>query len=515
MSQIRPQEGFQTKFLSTRADIAIGGSCAGVGKTFAELLDPLRHISNPNFTSTIFRRTTPQIRNSGGLWDESEQLYSKLGAKSSRSSLRHTFKSGAEVRFSHLEYEKDMYSWQGAQLPDFKFDEMTHFTERQFWYMISRNRSTCGVKPNFRGTCNPDPDSFVYDLIKWWIDEETGYPIPERDAKIRYMFRNGGSFIWGDTFQEVAEQAGNDLKEALEKADGLVTAEHMIKSVSFIAGSIYDNKELLKKNPQYLGNLLAQEDDEKQSLLYGNWKVRLSGDELYNREKFQQMLRNTEVGSSLLDAYGNEVDYNPYKKERFITADIALEGADLFVVFVWQGFTLIDAEWMTKSDGSEVLDLIRNMSEKHNVNQSNIAFDADGVGGYISGFLSGSRPFHNGSSVKENYANLKTACYYKSAKRVNGNNYYILDKVANKKVKERKNKTLFNVLLGEQRSIKKYKSGHDGKLQIIPKGGNHTAEKPTMKGILGYSPDFMDTFMMREYFEIVPPPKTKKLRGLM
>lgn len=515
MGQIRPQQGFQEKFLSTTADIAIGGSAAGVGKTFAELLDGLRHINNPNFTDTIFRRTTPQIRNSGGLWDESESLYSKLGANSSRSLLTHTFKSGAQIRFSHLEYEKDIYSWQGAQLPSFKMDEMTHFTERQFWYMLSRNRSTCGIKPYFRGTCNPDPDSFVADLGEWWIDQDTGVLIPERDGKIRYLFRNGGNLIWGDRFEDVAEEAGNELKESLEKASGLVKPEHLIKSVTFIGGSIYDNKELLKVNPQYLGNLLAQDEDQKQILLHGNWKVRVSGDEIYNREKFSQIVRNTEVGSTKLDDDGNEIDYNPYKKERFITTDIALQGADLFVLFVWEGFKIIDAGWMPKSDGAEVLSFIIEFAERHSVKPENVAYDADGVGGYLGGFLYGAIAFHNGASVKENYANLKTMCYYKSGERVNRNNYYILPEIANKRVEFRENKKLIDVLLGEQRAIKKYKSGFDGKLQIIPKKGPHTQDKPTMLGILGYSPDFIDTFMMREVFEIVLPIKTKKLKGLM
>ncbi len=516
---IRPQKGFQEKFLSTPVDIGIGGACAGVGKTFAELLDGLRHIHIPTFSDTIFRRTTPQIRNSGGLWDESVQLYSKIpNVKSSQSTLRHRFPSGAEIRFSHLEYEKDIYSWQGSQLPSFKFDEMTHFTSRQFWYMISRNRSVCGIRPNFRGTCNPDPDSFVYELIQWWIDPDTGIPIPERDSVIRYMFKLGGKFIWGDNYQDVAEEAGSELKEAIEKAnerqEGLISAKDLIKSVTFVGGSIYDNVELLKVNPQYLSNLLAQDEEEKDRLLHGNWLVRPSGTEIYNRDKFNQMRRNTEVGSSMLDAFGNPIDDNPYKNERFITADIALEGSDAFVVFVWEGFTLIDAEWMPKSDGGEVLGLIIDLAQTHRVPACNVCYDADGVGGYIGGFINASRAFHNGAKVKENYTNLKTMCFYRSGRRVNRNDYYILPKVADKIVNIRDNKTLFNVLLGEQRCIKKWKADMDGNLQIIPKGGTHTPEKPTMKGILGYSPDFMDAFMMREYFEIMPVAESADLDGL-
>ena len=42
---IRPQAGPQEQFLASAADIAIYGGGAGGGKTFALLLEPLRHIA--------------------------------------------------------------------------------------------------------------------------------------------------------------------------------------------------------------------------------------------------------------------------------------------------------------------------------------------------------------------------------------------------------------------------------------------------------------------------------------
>jgi hypothetical protein len=58
------------------ADICIYGGAAGGGKTVGLILEPLRHATRvANFTSVFFRRSTPQITNPGGLWDESQKFY--------------------------------------------------------------------------------------------------------------------------------------------------------------------------------------------------------------------------------------------------------------------------------------------------------------------------------------------------------------------------------------------------------------------------------------------------------
>src|SRR5712672_3565961 len=108
-----------------------------------------------------------------------------------------------KIKFSHLQFETTVHDWQGAQITLICFDELTHFTAHQFFYMVSRNRSTCGVRPYIRGTCNPDADSWVADFLAWWINPESGLPIPERACVLRYYVRVAEYTIWADRPEEL------------------------------------------------------------------------------------------------------------------------------------------------------------------------------------------------------------------------------------------------------------------------------------------------------------------------
>lgn len=270
--KIAPQPGPQEMFLASPADIVIYGGAAGGGKSYALLLEGIRHSDNSKFSATIFRKNANQIMAAGGLWDTASELYPHLGAKPSRNP-RPTwrFPSGAKVIFAHLEYEKDKLAWQGSQICYLGFDELTHFTEGQFFYMLSRNRSSCGVRPYVRATTNPDVDSWVATFISWWINQDTGYPIPERSGAIRYMARYNNVIYWGDTPSDVVEQLGGEL------------TEEQCKSVTFISSKLSDNQILMKADPGYIGNLKALPEVEKERLLNGNWKIKPAAGKYFKR----------------------------------------------------------------------------------------------------------------------------------------------------------------------------------------------------------------------------------------
>ncbi len=271
MIELSPQPGPQTMFFSSVADIVFYGGSAGGGKTWSLLAEPLRHINNGKFGAVIFRRTTKQILNEGSLWDESANLYPYFHGKANQSSLTYKFPSGASVQFSHMEYEKNKLDWQGSAINLIEFDEITHFTETQFFYMLSRNRSLSGIPPYVRATCNPQNDSWVKELIKWWLGED-GFPIKERSGVVRWFIRIKGELIWADSKEDLIETYGEDTYP---------------KSFTFISALLSDNKILMEKDPGYLANLLAQEESDRQALLEGNWNASARAGEMFREEHFE------------------------------------------------------------------------------------------------------------------------------------------------------------------------------------------------------------------------------------
>jgi len=275
---LAPQKGPQERFLATPADICIYGGAAGGGKTYGLLLEPMRHMNNSNFNAVIFRKEYTQITAPGGLWDSARKVYSYVqGAYPLKTPKLHwCFTKGATVNFAHLNNDDDCESWQGSQIAMIGFDELTHFTEHQFFYMLSRNRTDSGVTPYVRATCNPDADSWVAEFISWWIDQKTGYPIPERSGKVRWMVRVNEVIHWTDSRKEA-------VAVAVENGIGQEQAETMPKSVTFIASTLQDNKILMKNDPSYLANLQALPLVDRERLLYGNWKIKAAAGLMFKR----------------------------------------------------------------------------------------------------------------------------------------------------------------------------------------------------------------------------------------
>lgn len=255
--RIHPQPGPQEQFLSTSADIALYGGGAGSGKTFALLMEAARHAGNKHYRAAIFRRTYPEITEPGALWDEALRLYPMMGAEPQIGNLKFTFPSGAQIQFLSCQYEADLMKYQGMQVAFLGFDELTHFRKKQFFYLISRNRSVSGIRPYVRATCNPD-DCWLAEFIAWWVDQETGYPIPERAGVVRWFIHKSNEVYWADTPGQLVEEHGEEFEP---------------KSFTFFPALLEDNKILMEKDPGYEANLKSLPHVEQERLLKGNWKI--------------------------------------------------------------------------------------------------------------------------------------------------------------------------------------------------------------------------------------------------
>lgn len=147
-------------------------------------------------------------------------------------------------------------------------DEATQFEWEQLEYLMSRLRSNSKYPSRMVMSCNPDYDHKIRELISWYLDEE-GYPIPERDGKIRWFIQRGSDFYWADTPEELKEKFG-------EKARPL--------SFSFVSGLVYDNPPMVANNPDYVAFLESLNEVDKAQLLYGCWNARPKGSTYFERD---------------------------------------------------------------------------------------------------------------------------------------------------------------------------------------------------------------------------------------
>lgn len=273
--EIAPNPGPQTQFLASPADIVIYGGSAGGGKTLGLLLAAAAHVHVPGYTAVIFRRTNPEIIGSGGLWEESQELYGDLGGTGKSSPhvewrWEHP-RRDAIIEMRHLQLESDKLAHKGKQYAFVGFDEVTAFSASQFWYLISRLRSTCGVRPMLRATCNPDPDSFIRELIGWWIGPD-GLAIPERSGVIRWFARrDDDNLAWADTREELVEMG-----------------YRRPSSLTFIRSTLEDNHALEESGAaeDYRTLLDGMQVVERARVRDGNWDIRPAAGNHFRRNWF-------------------------------------------------------------------------------------------------------------------------------------------------------------------------------------------------------------------------------------
>lgn len=241
----------------------------------------------------------------------------------------------------------------------------------------------------------------------------------------------------------------------------------------FIQALVTDNPYI---DPSYIESLKGLDKNSRARLLDGDWEYDDDPATLIEYEK-------------ILDCFSNDFISSG---EIYICADIARFGSDSTVIGLFNSFRVQLFRYRGKSV-SEVAQIIRSLQQQYSVPNSRTIADEDGVGGGVvdilgcKGFVNNSRPLPNPITLAdENYANLKSQCYFRLAERINKGGLYIqCEDIEVKKL-----------IIEELEYVKQHNMDKDGKKQVLP--------KDKIKELIGRSPDFADTLMMREYFELEP-----------
>ncbi len=233
-------------------------------------------MQHPRATGVIFRRTSKMITSPGSIWHEAVNMYTTIyptGLKIRHRENEIVFPHGAILKFSHMQYESNMYDHKGGQYSFVAFDEATDFTEEMIVYLLSRMRNAyVDYQPQMFLMTNPDYYSFLRNWIQdFYLDPSTGIPKEELAGVKRYFFRQGNTMLWYNSLAEAEAMHGPGATSG-------------ITSFTFIPATCKDNPPLLKAQPDYISRLMSLPRVEMERLLLGSWFARAESSGLFKRE---------------------------------------------------------------------------------------------------------------------------------------------------------------------------------------------------------------------------------------
>lgn len=140
--------------MRSKAFETLFGGAAGGGKSHGQLLDALRFaVVYPGSRQLMLRRTMPELERS--LVPAALRLYPQSVAAYKVSEHRWVFINGSSLEFGYCDAESDVTKYQSAEYDVIRFDELTHFTESQFTYLLSRIRGANSYPKQVKATTNP------------------------------------------------------------------------------------------------------------------------------------------------------------------------------------------------------------------------------------------------------------------------------------------------------------------------------------------------------------------------
>lgn len=212
---------------ATQFEVLYGGA-AGGGKSHGQLMDAILYaLRYEGSNQLIFRRTFPDLEKS--LIRKSREMIPEGVAQYNSSTHTWKFINGSVIDFGYLASDGDVYQYQSAEYDVIRFDELTHFTEFQYTYMISRVRGGKPYPRSVKSSTNPGGVGHA------WVKKRFIDPAPPMTEFI------------GD------------------KAAGTTAI--------FIPSLAIENTFLMRGDPTYVQRLKALPETEMKALLYGEWDL--------------------------------------------------------------------------------------------------------------------------------------------------------------------------------------------------------------------------------------------------
>ena len=248
-----PTTGPQTEALYSEADILFYGGAAGGGKS--DLICGAALTQHER--SIIFRREGTQLQ---GIIQRFEEL---LGGRDGYNGQDRVWRVDERlIEFGSCPHLGDENRYQGRPHDFIGFDELPHFLEAQFRFLLGWNRSTT-VGQRCRVICSGNPPTsgegeWVIDFFGPWLNED--HRNPAEPGELRWFATVDG--------KDVEREDGKPFKHEGETIVPL--------SRTFIPARIADNPYLV--NTGYMAVLQSLPEPLRSQMLHGDFRAGLEQD---------------------------------------------------------------------------------------------------------------------------------------------------------------------------------------------------------------------------------------------
>lgn len=281
------------------------GGAAGGGKTIGILLGALQLVLFPEYNAIIFRRTYGELSDADAIMTVANQWLTETPAKWSGAEHTWTFPSGATLKFSHLENEGDQFKRQGAAYQTVAYDELTHFNESMYTFVVGRMRRRNFGPQSFiplRALSASNPGNIGHD----WVRKRFIVPTNKGEQAVRVTMPD------------------------------MVTGEPLTMTRFFLPSTMEDNANLDRRSFMMS---LAQEPDpvRRRQLRVGDWDITPEG--RFNEKNFRFYTLGRK-GFYWPEGSKGELDFTePEMCSRFLVADTAGSKKD---TADWTCYAVID-----------------------------------------------------------------------------------------------------------------------------------------------------------------------------